>query len=116
MTIIKWLRKKAQENENAESETAYEVMIGAATYLTTALKDNAKKKEVLEFMNIINLLYKEGYAYTRYCIENEFIGNLVKNAPEKILNIKDELGDELKLLMANKLKEQNLQAMHSYRN
>ena len=80
MTSTKWLSKIFAKSEIPESVTAYEIMTDAANFCINACQDNTRKNEISEFIKIINLLYTEGYAYTKHCIKNEFISNFIKNS------------------------------------
>lgn len=88
------------------SETAYEIMNNASAYCSHKLKENESKTDVAEFIKIINLLYAEGYAYTKYCIENHFMANLLQNISiESLEHIKEALSDDLKPFVIQKLRE-----------
>ena len=88
-TIYEWL-PEAIVNLDRTTATDYEVIRSVSEYSLSLLqKDNRQK--VSDVFKIINMVYQEEHAYTKHCIENEFICNFIENSPA--LTLKDYLYD-----------------------
>lgn len=88
-TIYEWL-PDAIANLRSTTATDYEIIRSVSEYSLSLLnKDNREK--VIDVFKIINILYQEEHAYTKHCIENEFICNFIENSPA--LRLKEYLND-----------------------
>ena len=83
-TIYEWL----PEALGSDTVNDYDVLRSVSDY---CLVNTSSKEKVTEVFKIINMLYQEGHAYTRHCIENEFICNFIENSPA--LPLKEYLND-----------------------
>lgn len=78
-TIYEWL-PEAIVNLDRTIATDYEIIRSVSEYSLSLLqKDNRQK--VIDVFKIINMVYQEEHAYTKHCIENEFICNFIENSP-----------------------------------
>lgn len=88
-TIYEWL-PEAIVNLDRTIATDYEIIRSVSQYSLSLLQKNSGQK-VIDVFKIINMLYQEGHAYTKHCIENEFICNFIENSPA--LRLKQYLYD-----------------------
>lgn len=89
-TISEWLPDAIQDVE-PEKMTEYEILHTVSDYCIEVLKSSNGKEKAIDVFKIINMLYQEEHAYTRHCIENEFICNFIENSPA--LRLKEYLND-----------------------
>ncbi|MEE1900061.1 hypothetical protein V1389_17060 [Flavobacterium rakeshii] len=88
-TIYEWLPEAIVKLDRTIT-TDYEIIRSVSEYSLSLLqKDNRPK--VIDVFKIINMLYQEEHAYTKHCIENEFICNFIENSPA--LKLKEYLYD-----------------------
>ena len=88
-TIYEWLPEAIVNLDNSTA-TDYEIVRSASEYALTLLQGENRAKAA-DVFKIINMLYQEEHAYTRHCIENEFICNFIENSPA--LRLKEYLND-----------------------
>ncbi|MFL9845120.1 DUF7674 family protein [Flavobacterium rhizosphaerae] len=88
-TIYEWL-PEATENLDNPTVTDYEIVRSVSDYSLHLFQEDRKDK-VNDIFKIINILYQEEHAYTKHCIENEFICNFIEKSPA--LQLKDYLND-----------------------
>ncbi|WP_159799098.1 hypothetical protein [Flavobacterium sp. MK4S-17] len=77
-TIDEWL-PEAVGTLSSDTVNDYDMLRSVSEYCLLNAAGN--KEKVTEVFKVINMLYQEGHAYTRHCIENEFICNFIENSP-----------------------------------
>ncbi|MBY8961514.1 hypothetical protein KJK34_01995 [Flavobacterium sp. D11R37] len=96
-TITEWL-PEALQNSDTNDANDYQMLHAVSDYCLSLLNNAANTEKVTEAFKVVNMLYQEEHAYTRHCIENEFICNFIENSAA--LRLKDYLN-----LMPQPLKE-----------
>jgi hypothetical protein len=96
-TITEWL-PEAIQNAGEDGANDYQILRAVSDYCLSLLNEQGDTDKVAEAFKVINMLYQEEQAYTKHCIENEFICNFIESSPA--LRLKDYLN-----LMPHPLKE-----------
>lgn len=89
-TITEWL-PDVVKNVETEKMTEYEILHTVSDYCIKLINTSDGKEKTAHVFKIINMLYQEEHAYTKHCIENEFICNFIENSPA--LRLKEYLYD-----------------------
>ena len=79
-TISEWL-PEATKGLKGEPTSDYQIMRSTSDYCLALLHSADDNEKAMEVFKIVNILYQEEHAYTRHCIENEFICTLIENSP-----------------------------------